>query len=458
MKFRKNMKIVVSIVFLLLIVTTSISLIDFSAKNNEFDENSLSISPADDLYEPNNAMTFATDISSINGSWLSSLNGLGIQYDNDYYMIQILFGYQHVRINLTFNHSLGNVDMELLDPAAGTQLDVSNSQTTDNEFIDFSVQYQGIYFIRVFGNDSGNSYDLKWESSLNDDRMEDNDDYINASNFNPHYEPGLRILGNDEDWFQFYLNVGDEVQVDIYFSHLEGDLDLELYDPYDSINPRLTSTSITDNENVMFIAESSGFWRIRVFHFSGDSNVYYDLNIWVNSDDWAEENDYFSQARWVTLDFYSDLKIVSYDEDWFQFYLINGDVVDVDIYFSHLDGDLNLELYSPTDSFTPQIGSYSTNNEEHLSFTATMDGDWRIRVYRENGVADVYYGLYIWLNKGAIGDDPYEENDFDSQAYDISSYEGWWLTNINGPGIQFDEDWYEIYVGPGFEYLIVNFR
>ncbi len=179
MKFRKNMKIGVSVIFLLLIFTTSISLIDFSEKNDTFDKNSLSISAPEDPYEPNDFYMMSGVITLDENIWLSSISGTGTQLNDDYYRIYVRYGYQHVRVNLTFIQTFGDIDLELCD-YIGTPL-FNSSSSTSNEFLDVFVPFEGEYYIRVFGDNSGNSYDLLWESYFTDDEYEENDDWTNAT-------------------------------------------------------------------------------------------------------------------------------------------------------------------------------------------------------------------------------------------------------------------------------------
>jgi len=219
-----------------------------------------------------------------------------------------------------------------------------------------------------------------------DDPMEDNDDFGSAWYVDPNWYPGLIIEGYDEDWFRTYLNLGETIDVSIYFSHIDGDLELELYDP--SYMQRTGSYSSTDDEYVSFTANISGDWRIRVYRLSGSVDVYYDLDIWLSTgDDWMEENDEFSSAWWIDPNKYHDLKIVDYDEDWFRFYLNYDDFVEVHIYFNDFDGNLELELYDPSNNF--EVGSYSSVGDEFISFTADESGDWRIRVYRVSGDSNI---------------------------------------------------------------------
>ena len=70
--------------------------------------------------------------------------------------------------------------------------------------------------------------------------------------------------------------------------------------------------------------------------------------------------------------------MVDYDEDWYHIYLNDGDTVDIYIYFNNFDGDLQLELYDPSNNF--QAGSWTSDSSEHILYIVDMSGEWRIRV------------------------------------------------------------------------------
>ena len=53
------------------------------SNNNLTDDNSISISAPEDLYEENDDYISAYDLSSFESTWLSSINGLGTQADDD---------------------------------------------------------------------------------------------------------------------------------------------------------------------------------------------------------------------------------------------------------------------------------------------------------------------------------------------------------------------------------------
>ncbi|MFX0105623.1 MAG: hypothetical protein ACFE75_09040 [Candidatus Hodarchaeota archaeon] len=442
MKFQNKMKLGVSVLFLLLLFTTCLSIINIRKENDLLDVNKFLISAPEDSYEPNDYYFEAYDITFNEGMWLSSINGTGTQADYDYYKIDIALGYEHLKANLTFSNSSGNIDLLLCD---NTGFPINGSlSTTDNEYIDFIVPISGIYYLLVLGQNASNIYDLWWISLtqiLPDDWMEENDDYLNSKYIDPNYYSGLTIVNGDEDWFHVYLNPGEIIDVAIFFNQMEGDLDLELWDP--SYTPRIGSYFNPNNESISFSADMSGDWRIRIYHKYGNSSLFYDLDLWLNpGDDWMEENDDYSNSKYIDPNYYSGLTIVDGDEDWFHLYLNTGDIIDVHIYFDNWVGNLQLELWDPSNSW--RTGSYSDiDSKESISTTADVSGDWRIRVYHKYGNSSVSYDLDIWLNAGGPSDDWMEENDgyWSSAWVDQNYYSGLMI-------VKTDEDWFHIYLNP----------
>jgi len=92
---------------------------------------------ADDNYEENDTLAAAHDLSSNEQTWLSTINGYGIQADSDWYRIEVTPGDERVLVDLRFTHSEGDIDVALYD-SAGNFLTVSESMD-DNEYIDHIV-------------------------------------------------------------------------------------------------------------------------------------------------------------------------------------------------------------------------------------------------------------------------------------------------------------------------------
>jgi hypothetical protein len=118
----------------------------------------------DDNYEENDSFNKAYDLSALDNTWLSTVNGFGIQADEDWYRINVTPGYQRVLVDVRFTHSAGDIDVELYD-ATGTWL-ASSSSIEDNEFLSYRAASAGTYYINVTYGNQGNQYDLWWDNVL----------------------------------------------------------------------------------------------------------------------------------------------------------------------------------------------------------------------------------------------------------------------------------------------------
>ncbi len=70
---------------------------------------------SDDNYEPNDVMASAYDLSSDEQTWLSTIDGLGVQSDDDWYQIDVTPGFERVIVELQFTHANGDIDLLLLN-------------------------------------------------------------------------------------------------------------------------------------------------------------------------------------------------------------------------------------------------------------------------------------------------------------------------------------------------------
>lgn len=141
-----------------------------AGKDNTFGYGKLNLGSLpipDDNYEPNNVYTAAYNLSNNEQTWLNTLSGEGIQADDDWYKIIVKAGHTQVKIECTFTHIQGNIDIELYNsngnsftPATGTR---SSTSLTDNELIECKVPSYGAYYIRVYNADNGNQYNLWWD-------------------------------------------------------------------------------------------------------------------------------------------------------------------------------------------------------------------------------------------------------------------------------------------------------
>ena len=96
------------------------------------------------------------------GTWLSALDGHGIQADEDFFRIDVTAGNERVLVDCRFSNAAGDIDIWLLDSAGGV---IGSSRgLVDNESIDVVVPAGGgTYLVLVEYGNAGNSYDLWWD-------------------------------------------------------------------------------------------------------------------------------------------------------------------------------------------------------------------------------------------------------------------------------------------------------
>ena len=325
----------------------------------------------------------------------------------------------------------------------------------------------GDWRIRVYHafGDSDVDYDLNvWidgTTPTGDDWMEENDGFWSAWGLNPNYYADLIVIGNDEDWFQLYLNDGEVIDVRIFFDDYMGNLELELYDPFYTY--RDGSYSSDDDEFIMYAADMSGNWRIRVYHGDGNSDVKYDLDIWIQ-DDYYEFNNHMSdlheghpsvlvenERTWL-----SDISglAVQGDDDWYVIQVTPGfRHLLIDILFNHTLGNIDVSIYDKQGSYI--LGNFSMSDDEQVDCILPSPGIFLVLVHGDNARNE--YDLW-WddLRTDFRPDDAYEMNNDISSAYDLSDSQNMslWQSPPNmGLGLQYDNDWYEIYIEDGFERL-----
>ena len=106
-----------------------------------------------------------------------------------------------------------------------------------------------------------------------DDLYEPNNSFATAANPFGGTIPDLRICDGDDDYYRFYAEAGNNIQVNISFIDADGDLSLYLYDP--SQNLLDSSTSSTDDESVSaYSISSTGYHYAMVTGVGSAENTY----------------------------------------------------------------------------------------------------------------------------------------------------------------------------------------
>ncbi|GAF74521.1 unnamed protein product, partial [marine sediment metagenome] len=418
----------------------------------------LHTSQAEDVYEENDIRTSAYDLSGDELTWLSNIGGFGVQRDEDWYQIYIDSGLLRLVVHLIFSDAAGDIDISVYN-SIGTYV-TGSASTTDNEFIDYIVPSSGWYYLKIYYDNAGNTYDLLWDdivTAATDDSYEPNDLRTSAYDFSSNERVWLSSISglgisSDADWYKI-SNTGDALRLIVfcYFSDAAGDIGIALYD---STGTLLTwSNSLTDHEGLDYVTSSGGDYYIYVYWGYGGNT--YDL--WwddlPSGDDRYEENDVYTSA--YSLSSYENTWLsgmtlglgVQSDSDWYEIYISPGsELLAVSLSFSDAAGDIDIQVHNSVGSFV--TGSYSTTNDEYIDYILPSSGTYYLRISGDNNG-----NLYdLWWDDLTPQDDNYEENDADTTAYDLTTDEHTWLNTIDGYGIQYDYDWYEIEVLPsGYE-------
>ncbi len=433
------------------------------------------VTPVDDLYEENDSFASAFDHTGNEGFWLSDLTGSGgIAADVDYYMITVTSGYERVQVELLHSQAEGDLGIELYD-AAFASVVYSNSDT-DNESIDFEVPVAGTYYIAVYNNSgyTGQAYDLWWDdlvptTVVTDDAYEENDDistaYSQSVNTWLSAISGMAVAA-DQDWYQIQVSSGlTRVQVDLQFTHAEGDLDIALKD---SAGSTITeSIGVVDNESIDYDVVSAGTYYLVVTNSSGVyTSQSYDL-LWNGvqptttvSDDLAEPNNdsasafvFSSTSTWL-----SDLTggfVTSNDEDWYQI-TVPADKTQLYVYLEYIysQGDIDITLYNSLQQIVGTGNTTGTNDNDEMSFRVSSGGTYYIRVYNSGSYSGQNYNMWWGVTTPSTtiaNDDAYEVNNNAASAYPLS------LNNTSlGQGISNDEDWYQIVVPADKKHIIAD--
>lgn len=290
------------------------------------------------------------------------------------------------------------------------------------------------------------SYSIEYSAQagggVTDDDYEENDALGSAYILTAGSYPGLVCA--DDDWYRIYLNAGQNLTAYISFTHSLGDLDLKLYNSSGSLLN--SSTSVNDWERVSYAAAASGYYYVDVYRYSGSGSNDYDMTFSVVggvSDDGFEDNDLFGTASPVSQNTYSGL--VCADDDWYKIYVTSGNILTVNIAFTHSLGDLDLKLWQTESS---QLNfSLSTNNWERVTYEITTTGYYYVQVYRYTGSGSNSYTMTLGIAPSST-DDIYEQNDVLEDAKTL-------LAGSYSSLVCADADWFKIDV-PAYSTLRVT--
>ena len=268
---------------------------------------------------------------------------------------------------------------------------------------------------------------------------------------------GLGITSaTDDDYYKFYVGEGESYDLEVGFSHSEGDIDVVLYDA--AYGYLRDSSSASDNE-YLTISEA-GTYYLHVYGYSG-AEAEYSLSATAGvgvQGDAFEDNDTFETAYDAgTIPesggyFVDGLSIdASNDDDYYRFSIASEADIDFMVRFDHEKGDLDVELYDGAGNW---LDASTTVSDEETIFAEDMGaGDYVLRVFGYDGAVSPEYSIAanVTLQTNTFDPDDYEKNESFAGAYDLGSIgstgsNGFAVSNANIHSSS-DEDYYKFKIG-----------
>ena len=464
-----------------------------------------------DLYEDNDSASDAFNLTNAQSSRLSEILGTATQTDEDWYRIDVPrdpFA-RFLYVSAEFVQSEGNIDIELYDENLN-RLSVS-AVRDDREFISYfeiistsevaddwtpagNTAIQGVpegsYYVRVTGDNAGNTYDMFF-GTLEDDTYEivgfdSNGDIIENDTLDQPFDLGDSIIGtslsnidgfgmtadyavnasvesfgnlNDGDFYKFSINQSNVTQVQVAFTGLgvSSDyltyrlrkLDGSLVDSFttNSDNPANVTHTLTINnpdetEYLIYVEAAVDIGYLTAYDFTV-TLITGQVIIPGAVEDNYEQNDRFdepfnisgNEGAWLTsVDGYGAL----FDADWYRINVPTG-ATRLEV-IARSDSSLgNIDIYVTTKNGLIRRQSLDGGDTEIITWDDPDTGPLSILVAgdRVGNRYNLYWGV-------TLPEDNYEENDTRSTSFDLTGHERRLLSKLDGLGIQNDEDWYRI--------------
>ena len=209
---------------------------------------------------------------------------------------------------------------------------------------------------------------------------------------------GLQVCSGDDDWYRIEVGAGDGLEVDLWFDHSVGDLDVGLYRAEVGGEPTFIdgSVSVVGRETVYLRrAPAAGTYLVRVYGYDGAGGAYdMTVNVFAGCRDDVEEgeggsgehNDDASEAvAFPPVD--EQRQVCDFDDDWYGFRLVAGGNVRLDLLLTHADGDLDLELY---DGMGARVGVSAGTSDVEVIEGVLAAGEYRVRVFGYEGASGGY--------------------------------------------------------------------
>lgn len=291
-----------------------------------------------DGLEPNDSAEAATPIPGP-----TALTDLLLEEGGeDWFRIEVPKGKELV-VAARFDHSKGDIDVELLDADLRT-LRTSTSSGNLEKVRVAAAKEARTCLVRLFNGRNPYHLEVTLEDYVPGDAFEPNDGREEAAPVTAGTHEGL--ASNGEDWYRLEAPAGKLLDVAITFESSAGDLELAIEAA--SGQPLAESRGMSDNERVRCFAPDEPV-LIRVFD-QAQAPVKYTLSVTIAeppAKDALEPNDAPSAARALKPGKHE--KLVLESEDWYRLDVADGKQLRVLARKTDesIPGDVDLTLFAP---------------------------------------------------------------------------------------------------------------
>ena len=241
---------------------------------------------AEDAYEQNDSFATARSLAATDQTYANLT--IDAANDDDYYTVMPTNSGNLV-VNLTFQQSQGNIDLEILN-SSQAQLGLANS-TTNNEQLTVAVTAGQTYYVRVYG--AGGATNPNYSMTIDvpappsgggGDALEENDSFAAARTLTAEDQiySNLSIdAAFDDDYYRIVPTSSGTMSVSVAFQHSQGDIDMQVFNGSQSQIGLSDSTS--NGESLTWSATAGQTYYVRVYGFQGATNPNYTMTVDVPS-------------------------------------------------------------------------------------------------------------------------------------------------------------------------------
>ncbi|MFQ5981544.1 MAG: LamG domain-containing protein [Candidatus Heimdallarchaeota archaeon] len=359
----------------------------------------------DDLYEENDYFLDPAPLKARNSTYNLFLE----KTESDFFSLEL--GYQDLlNVTITFNGSIGNLDLAIYDRISGNVLGSSSHSSGSHEIVTWLSPIESSIIIRIYAPMDGGITEVGVEYQLliairpTDDRYEDNDDLDSAFLIGEASISDLIVRNNDPDYYMVYLLNDEPLRVDLTYIHADGNIDLWILD--DGGTPISKGETVTDNESISTTASSDGVHYVYV-HLSNGTVNFYNITIsYTEKEDSFEDNDSPEQATIITSGAYQDIHLRWGDPDFYNITIpAIVEFVNITAEFNRSLGNLIMELYMPNGTIF-SVGETLSNTTEGIDLrTATIPffGEYYLRLWLNNteAVTPLVHDMTLALTEAA---------------------------------------------------------